>query len=75
MEKIRLIALDVDGTLLDDRKELPAANREALAEAAAAGIPLAIASGRVPALRRPVLTEIDPSTVQLDKRQVSRRPA
>ncbi len=47
MKKIRLIALDVDGTLLDDAKKLPAANREALAEASARGIRIAIASGRM----------------------------
>jgi Cof subfamily protein (haloacid dehalogenase superfamily) len=46
-KKIRLIALDVDGTLLDDQKRLPEANREALAEAASRGIKIAIASGRM----------------------------
>ena len=30
---IRLIGIDVDGTLLDSRGHLPAANREAIAEA------------------------------------------
>ena len=47
MEKIRLIAVDVDGTLLDDRKELPAANREALLAASRAGVLVTIASGRM----------------------------
>ena len=47
MKKIRLIALDIDGTLLDDDKELPGVNREALHEAAAAGFLIAIASGRM----------------------------
>lgn len=47
MKKIRLVALDVDGTLLDDSKELPAVNREALEEASARGVLVAIASGRM----------------------------
>ncbi len=46
-KKIRLIALDVDGTLLDDQKRLPPANREALQEARARGVRVAIASGRM----------------------------
>ncbi len=45
--EIKLIALDVDGTLLDDRKRLPAANREALHEAVKRGVRVAIASGRM----------------------------
>ncbi len=49
--RIRLIALDVDGTLLDDRKGLPAANREALALVHSRGVHVAIATGRmVPAI-------------------------
>ncbi|MBI4602714.1 MAG: HAD family phosphatase [Planctomycetes bacterium] len=54
MAKIRLIALDIDGTLLDDRKELPAANREALQEASRRGILVAIASGRMTPTIEPV---------------------
>jgi len=44
---IRLIALDVDGTLLTDGKELPAVNREALHAAQAKGVHIAIATGRM----------------------------
>ena len=46
-KKIQLIALDLDGTLLDDRKEIHPANREALQEAAARGVIIALASGRM----------------------------
>ncbi len=35
---IRLIAIDIDGTLLDSRWELPEANRKAIAEAVGRGI-------------------------------------
>ena len=43
---IRLLAIDIDGTLLDSRGRLPAAHREALADAAAHGIAIALATGR-----------------------------
>lgn len=44
--KIRLIASDLDGTLLTDKKEIPEINRQALAEAAAAGVQFVPATGR-----------------------------
>src|SRR5580704_9455040 len=43
---VRLIALDIDGTLLDERSHLPAINRNAVAEAAARGIEIALVTGR-----------------------------
>jgi Cof subfamily protein (haloacid dehalogenase superfamily) len=43
---IRLLAIDIDGTLLDSRGRLPEAHREALAEASNRGITLALATGR-----------------------------
>jgi Cof subfamily protein (haloacid dehalogenase superfamily) len=43
---LRLIALDIDGTLLDDRAQLPEVNRKAVAEAAARGIEVALVTGR-----------------------------
>ncbi|HZN57363.1 MAG TPA: HAD-IIB family hydrolase, partial [Planctomycetota bacterium] len=54
MKKVRLIALDVDGTLLDDQKRLPASNREALNEAVRRGILVAIASGRMTPTIEPI---------------------
>ena len=47
MKKNKLIAVDIDGTLLDDTKGLPDANREALQEASSRGMIVAIASGRM----------------------------
>ena len=44
--KIRLIALDLDGTLLTDQKELSERNRTALFEAAARGALIVPATGR-----------------------------
>ena len=47
MEQVSLIALDLDGTLLDDRKEVPPENIRALEEAQMQGILVAISSGRM----------------------------
>jgi hypothetical protein len=43
---VRLIALDIDGTLLDSRWQLSEANRAAIAEAARRGIEVALVTGR-----------------------------
>lgn len=43
---VRLIALDIDGTLLDSCWKLPAANRVAICEAARRGIEVALVTGR-----------------------------
>ena len=43
---VRLIALDIDGTLLDEHSQLPARNRDAVAEASARGIEVALVTGR-----------------------------
>src|SRR5439155_1452777 len=47
---IRLIALDIDGTLLDSRWQLPEANRQAIAEATRRGIEVVL-SGKVAPVR------------------------
>lgn len=46
MAEIKLIALDLDGTLLDEEKKLPAANEEAMRECIARGIYVVPATGR-----------------------------
>lgn len=43
---VRLIALDIDGTLLDSHWQLPEANRSAIAEATRRGIEVALVTGR-----------------------------
>ena len=45
--QIKLIAFDLDGTLLDDEKQIPPLNLAALQKAAAAGILLVPATGRI----------------------------
>ena len=46
MNDIRVIALDLDGTLLDSDKNLSAANRAALVAAAARGVEIVPTTGR-----------------------------
>jgi Cof subfamily protein (haloacid dehalogenase superfamily) len=58
---IRLIGIDVDGTLLDSEGHMPAANREAIHAAAARGIHLALVTGRSYPFARPVANELPPS--------------
>jgi hypothetical protein len=43
---IRLLAIDIDGTLLDSRGRLPDAHRDALVEASAQGVEVALVTGR-----------------------------
>jgi 5-amino-6-(5-phospho-D-ribitylamino)uracil phosphatase len=51
---IRLLAIDIDGTLLDSRGRLPAAHRDAIVEACAQGIEIALVTGRSFHFARPV---------------------
>jgi Cof subfamily protein (haloacid dehalogenase superfamily) len=51
---IRLIGIDVDGTLLDSEGHLPEANRAAIHDAVAAGIHVALVTGRSYPFARPV---------------------
>lgn len=48
ISEIKLICLDLDGTLLDSSKKVSQGNRDAIARVLAAGIEVAIASGRHP---------------------------
>jgi Cof subfamily protein (haloacid dehalogenase superfamily) len=61
---IRLIGIDVDGTLLDSEGRLPDANREAIVDAVAAGIHVALVTGRSYPFARPVADPL-PASVTL----------
>ena len=61
---IRLIGIDVDGTLLDSHGGMPPANRDAIHEAVAAGIHVALVTGRSYPFARPVAEPL-PSTITL----------
>jgi Cof subfamily protein (haloacid dehalogenase superfamily) len=56
---VRLIALDIDGTLLDSRWQLPVANRAAIAEATRRGIEVALVTGRRYDFAMPVARQMD----------------
>jgi hypothetical protein len=61
---VRLIGIDVDGTLLDSCGRMPAANHDAIHEAVAAGIHVALVTGRSYPYARPVANAL-PSTISL----------
>lgn len=56
---VRLIALDIDGTLLDSRWQLPEVNRAAVARAARRGIEVALVTGRRYDFALPVASLLD----------------
>src|SRR5712664_4812459 len=56
---VRLIALVIDGTLLDSRWQLPEANRAAIAEATRRGIEVALVTGRRYDFAMPVARKLD----------------
>ena len=73
---IRLIALDLDGTLLDSRGRLPRANLEALTRAVDAGIDLVLATGRRYDYARPVFEQIPlPLTLILSNGAITKTPS
>jgi Cof subfamily protein (haloacid dehalogenase superfamily) len=51
---VRLIAIDIDGTLLDSQARIPPAHLDAVAGAAARGIEIALVTGRSAHFARPV---------------------
>ena len=55
---IRLIALDIDGTLLDSQGRLPQENIDAVARAIASGIEVVLATGRRVEFARPVFDRL-----------------
>ncbi|HEY1307126.1 MAG TPA: Cof-type HAD-IIB family hydrolase [Vicinamibacterales bacterium] len=58
---IRLIGIDVDGTLLDSLGRMPADNRVAIHDAVAAGVHVALVTGRSYPFARPVADGLPPS--------------
>jgi Cof subfamily protein (haloacid dehalogenase superfamily) len=61
---IRLIGIDVDGTLLDTRGQIPQANLEAVHDAVRAGIHVALVTGRSYPFVRPIAESL-PATMTL----------
>src|SRR5262247_2101208 len=61
---IKLIAIDVDGTLLDTRGQIPQANIDAIHDAVSAGIHIALVTGRSYPFARPIADPL-PSSITL----------
>jgi Cof subfamily protein (haloacid dehalogenase superfamily) len=55
---IRLIAIDIDGTLLDTKSKLPEANQQAIAKAVRNGIEVALVTGRRFDFARPISEQL-----------------
>lgn len=52
---IRLVAIDIDGTLLDSRWQFPDRNREAIVAAVAQGVEVALVTGRMYGFAQPII--------------------
>jgi Cof subfamily protein (haloacid dehalogenase superfamily) len=71
---IRLIALDLDGTLLDSRGRVPAGNVAALERAIEAGIEIVLATGRRFDFARPIFEQLPrPLTLILSNGAIVKR--
>lgn len=71
---VKLLAIDIDGTLLDSRGQVPQANVDALAAAAARGVQLAVVTGRSFHFALPVVGMIrDPLTLVVYNGAIARR--
>ena len=57
-EKIRLLVVDIDGTLLNRSGTISARDRQALAAAGRAGVTVALSTGRVIDATRAILDEL-----------------
>ena len=55
---IRLLALDIDGTILDSEGRIPDANRQAIACAIESGVEVALATGRRYDFARPIFDKL-----------------
>jgi len=55
---LRVVAVDIDGTLLDSTGQLPAANRDALAETLARGVEVWLATGRNFYFAAPIVSQL-----------------
>jgi Cof subfamily protein (haloacid dehalogenase superfamily) len=71
---IRLLSLDIDGTILDSHGQVPPANRAAIASAIEAGVEVALATGRRFDFARPIIDALPrPLTLILSNGAVVKR--
>ncbi|HEX7057798.1 MAG TPA: Cof-type HAD-IIB family hydrolase [Bacilli bacterium] len=62
MPRYKIIALDMDGTLLDARQQISPANRQAIREATKAGVAVVIATGRGIQTAQPYIDDLQLQT-------------
>ena len=62
-ENIRLLCLDLDGTLLNDHKEIDPRDVEAVQKAAADGVTIALITGRMPAATENIVKTLQVSCI------------
>ena len=75
LPSVRLLAVDIDGTLLDSSGRLPEAHRHALAEAHGAGILVVLATGRAQHFALPVAEAVGiPVSLIVNNGAVARNP-
>jgi hypothetical protein len=73
--RIRLLAVDIDGTLLDSSGRIPDVHREALADAHAGGIAVVLATGRAQHFALPVAQSLGiPFGLIVNNGAVARNP-
>jgi hypothetical protein len=73
---IRLLALDIDGTLLASNGQLPDANRDAIRRAIDSGVEVALATGRRFDFARPIFEQLPyPLTLILSNGALVKRPS
>lgn len=58
-QRIRLLCLDIDGTLLDSQHRLPSQNKEAVKKAIQAGVTVCLMSARPPSAVVPILRALE----------------
>jgi Cof subfamily protein (haloacid dehalogenase superfamily) len=62
--RVKLLGIDIDGTLLDSKGRMPDANRDAIHEAVEAGIHVSLVTGRSYPFARPI-ADVLPASVTL----------
>lgn len=59
MAKYKLVVLDMDGTVLDENQQIPERNRQAILDAAAAGVTVMFATGRSIQSAQPYVEQLE----------------
>ncbi|RKJ34669.1 Cof-type HAD-IIB family hydrolase, partial [Butyricicoccus sp. 1XD8-22] len=58
----KILFFDIDGTLYNSEKKIPASSKDAIKEARKNGYEIAIATGRAPFMIQPIIDELEIDT-------------